>query len=187
MPHSTDDQYQYVTLLQAKLNSGSYDYPEGISQVLDFLYVGGEDEADDVDLLIDTGITHVINCATGYCDTGTQLYGEQFKYMGFAAEDEEGYDIMQHFNAVYEFIEDARLSDGKAFIHCLAGMNRSVVLAAVYIMYHKNIGPISAVLMIREARGIVLFNETFQKALINLAAEKNMLARDREMLTLASK
>lgn len=159
-------------------------WPNGASKILDFLYLGGQEEATNQEMLREIGITHVVNCASGYCYTGQEFYGEGVKYMGFDAEDEEGYEIMQHFDQVYHFIEDARQTGGKAFIHCLMGVNRSSALVVGYVMVHRNIGPISAATKVRQARGSILFNESFQIQVLGFARHKGLLLLDKLLLVL---
>ena len=153
-----------------------------VSRLLDHLYIGGEQDAKDLDLLRSIGVTHVINCASGYARTGPDFHGKDFAYIGFNAEDEWSYNIMQHFQPVYEFIENARLSGGKVLIHCLLGVNRSGVLAIAYCMLHKNVGPISAAKFVKESRKEVLINEGFQKHLVVFARESGMLQLDKHFI-----
>ena len=149
-----------------------------VGKLLDHLYIGGLSNATNVKQLRDIGITHVINMAAGYCHTGPKFYDKSVKYMEIHAEDDDGYDIMKHHNEVYEFIEDARKSGGKAFIHCVMGVNRSGSLAVSYIMVHKHIGPISAARQVKRTRQILLTNHTFQKQLIEFANTQRLLELD---------
>ena len=159
-----------------------YKFGDEASKLLDFLYVGGLYQATDVIFLQELGITHIINCATGACQTGPDFYGQEFKYIGFSAQDDEEYDIMQHFDEVYSCIEDARKNEGKVFIHCSGGVNRSVTLAVAYIMVHKHMGPISAAMLAKEARGACLLNEHFQECLVSFACKKQLLNLDKQFL-----
>ena len=102
------------------------------------------------------------------------------EYLGFTSEDDENYDIMKHFDDVYNFIEDARVKGGKCFIHCIAGINRSGCLATAYVMLHKNIGPISAAKMVWEQRGCLLSNNGFIERLVKFAIDRNMLELDKD-------
>ena len=159
-------------------------FPKDMSKVLDHLYIGTYTDAVEVEILKKHGITHIINCVedtSGYrhqYKTGPSFYGDEFKYHGFMSEDEDSYPIMQHFEETYGFIEDARLREGKCLIHCMAGINRSGVLAVAYVMVHLNIGPISAAKLVLQARGMILRNEGFIEQLVKLAAAKNLLLKD---------
>ena len=155
--------------------------PHGASQLLSFLYLGSQQDAADLALLHTLGITHVLNCAAGYTKTNQKYYGK-IKYKEFQAEDEDDYDMMQHFKEAYHFIEDARQSGGKIMIHCLMGINRSGVLAIAYIMVHKNIGPISAVQLARRSRSVLLTNDGFQRQIVRFAHQRGLLFLDQKLL-----
>jgi hypothetical protein len=179
----SDEERRYQLKLRSKMNAG-FGFPDGPTKVFDFLYLGGEDEAMNKPLLSELGITHVINCAAGYCSTGTKYYGSAIqRYVEFEAEDDDGYDMMQHFKEAHDVIEDARQSGGKALIHCLMGVNRSGALAVAYAMLHQRWGPITAAVYIRTRRKWLLSNETFQAQIINFAREHDLLQLDAGELT----
>merc|ERR1711907_62985 len=153
--------------------------PVGMSKILDHLYLGNYDDSINIQKLRDEGITHVINTVEHNCKkTGTELYGNEFQYLGFTSKDEERYPIMKHFDVTYNFIERARESGGKCLIHCMAGMNRSGALAVAYVMVHKNIGPVTATRIVYNARKTLLSNEGFIRRLVKLSYEKKLLVKD---------
>lgn len=160
-----------------------FGFPKGGSKILNFLYLGGDSLATNIEVLLSLGITHVINCVEGYINnTGPKLYGKVIKYMGFSAEDDVTYDIMQHFDKVYAFIEDCRKSGGKVYIHCLAGINRSGALTVAYCMVHKNMGPISAAKFVKKSRKGLLTNDNFQKQVVAFARKIGLLHLDADFV-----
>ena len=104
------------------------------------------------------------------------------KYLKFDAEDEDSYDMMQHFQKAYDFIEMARNSGGKVLLHCIMGINRSGILTTAYCMVSKKMGPISAAKFVKKSRSLLLSNEGFQRQLVKFAREKNLLHLDRNEL-----
>lgn len=148
-----------------------------VTELLHFLYLGNAYNARDMNFIKSKPITHVINCASSGCNTGPQSYREPIKYLEFDARDECHYDMMQHYDEAYEFIEDARKSNGCVLIHCFAGINRSALLAAAYMMVHTQSDPIKVATNMRERRGLVLQNGHFQEQLINFAMERNLLPK----------
>lgn len=172
----------YIQKMRSVLNCRS-GWPSGPTKVFDFLYLGGEDEARDRKLLQRLGITHVINCASSYVSTGQSYYGDAVKkYVEFDAEDDNTYNIMQHFEESYAAIEDARERGGKALIHCIMGINRSGALAVAYAMVHKQWGPIQAAEYVKNARKLLLSNDGFQYQLISFARDRNLLELDSSSL-----
>ena len=117
-------------------------------------------------------------CYCRYCRTGSAFYGDKIRrYVEFDAEDNT-YDIMQHFNIVYDVIEEARKSGGRALIHCIMGVNRSGALAVAYTMVHQQWGPITSAVYVRQKRRMLLSNEHFQELLIEFARQRNLLHLD---------
>lgn len=160
----------------------TFRFPHSASKVLDHLYLGAEEDATSLSTIRRLGITHVINCAAIYISTGPSFYGNSVKYLQFEAEDDEDYNMIQHFGKAYDFIEDARRSGGKVLLHCIMGVNRSGLLAVAYVMVHNNVGPITAATYVKKQRGMLLTNEGFQRQLICFARERGNLHLDEDKL-----
>lgn len=146
-----------------------------LSKILDFLYIGSQQHAENIALLQEHGITHVINCAETSVKTGQNYYGDSFTYMGFKASDNNEYDIMKHFGDVYNFIENARKSEGKVFIHCVAGVNRSAALTVAYCMKFLDLSPVLAAQYVKNIRPQILTNDNFRRQLIIFAKEEGYI------------
>ena len=104
---------------------------------------------------------------------------DHIKYMGFSAMDDHDYDIMQHFEAVNRFIEEARDLGGKVLVHCIMGSNRSGALVVAYVMNYWKVGPISAAKFVKDKREVLLSNENFQDQLVRFAWQSNLLEVDK--------
>ena len=153
--------------------------------MLPYLYIGTEQNAKNVSLLENLKITHVINTTDGYIGGNParlKLYDNHYKYLNFLAQDRRFYYILQHFEEVYRFIEDARINDGKVLIHCSLGINRSGALSAAYIMQRKLQGPLTTVSAIKRLRGCTLTNPGFQEQIIHFANRRGLLARDKHFI-----
>ena len=103
--------------------------------------------------------------------------------MFITGEDDDYYDMMQHFDEAHSFIEDARKNGGKVFIHCIMGINRSGLITTAHYMIANHIGPIAAARAVKKKRKIVLTNDGFQKQLIAFALERNLLFLDKDEVT----
>jgi len=171
-------QMQYVNMI-AYLVCEPVHVPSKMSKVLDHLYLGSYNDALEKGGLKKKGITHIINTVEQEtCTTGSDFFGDEFKYLGFPSEDVANYPIMDHFEATYKFIEDVRETGGKCLIHCMRGINRSGALTVAYVMLHHNIGPISATRLVLNARKMLLSNVGFIERLVKLAVDKDLLTKD---------
>ncbi|CAD5116594.1 DgyrCDS5470 [Dimorphilus gyrociliatus] len=177
-----------IQKIASKTHARGYEsnYTKGsnFSQILPFLYMGGAEVASDTKLLTNLGISHILNCAAGEVDTDEAFYAKRemnVKYMEFCAEDCYNYDMMQHYPDAFDFIEDCRASNGKIYVHCQMGVNRSGCMVTAYIMELNKLGPIGAVQFVREHRGFILDNKEFLRQLISHAENKGYLERDGEL------
>ena len=73
-----EDLEPYVKRISSILK-GYYSFPKGITEIFDFLFLGDEEDARNLSLLESRGITHVINCASSYIDTGNDFYNSSIK------------------------------------------------------------------------------------------------------------
>ena len=101
-----------------------------ISEITPRIYLGDIEGAANRDLLKRKGITHIVNLS--YNDN---FYPADFKYLKIDIEDEDNVNIYQYFAPTKAFIDKA-LSDkkSKVFVHCMAGISRSVTIVVAYLM-----------------------------------------------------
>ena len=177
------DEQPYIDLMLQE-SEAMPPYPDdAATEVLDFLLLGDQHQAGDAVFLQQEDVTHVISCVGDISYETCALYKQMdIKYMGFEAMDSIWYDIMQHFESVSEFVDSAKASNGKVFIHCKQGVNRSGALAVAYYMVHKKIGPVTAAREIRAKRKRVLANEEFQRQLIVFANSRHLLILDKDTI-----
>jgi protein-tyrosine phosphatase len=102
------------------------------SRIAAGLFVGGDVVAKDRDVLQAAKISHVINCVG-------QLYESYFeeqgiKYLTLFLNDSPKEDLLSILYDCFEFIDDARSSDGHVFVHCSQGVSRSMSVAIAYRM-----------------------------------------------------
>ena len=98
------------------------------------LYIGSAYHAQDIPALQEESITRIVNMAAGSLMTSQELYGEGVSILLIEAEDMEAYDLSQHFDEVTGFIEKGREEGAGVFIHCMAGVSRSVTVTVAFLM-----------------------------------------------------
>jgi protein-tyrosine phosphatase len=128
------------------------------SKLTDFLYIGGAAAAKNKSMLLQTGITHVINCAASVAPAS---FPDEFCYFNIRLRDHSSQDIARHFYSMFDFIERARECGGRIFLHCVKGISRSPTMAIAYLMWYKNMGMYKALDFVRQARPIVDPNAGF--------------------------
>lgn len=172
---------------QKSLNSSSQPHLDFIpSMITEYLYLGNLRSARNMEELKSIGITHVINTIEKYSEamfskkesreSCKSFYENQnIEYMGFTSDDDDGYPILDKFEAVFKFIEKARKENGKCLIHCVQGRNRSGVLTTAYLMIKNQIDPLSAVEHVVTKRNHVLSNGSFLVDLLIFAKQHNIL------------
>jgi hypothetical protein len=148
---------------------------DGPSAICPGVYLGSYDDADSFGLLADLGITHVVNCApvNGF---GARSFPGELRLQGYCeigAEDIAGYNIVQHFGVVFDFMHRALEEDGKVLVYCAKGMNRSAAVCVEYLMHSQEMSIACAVQAVAEARGRILTNESFVEQLCNFEATRN--------------
>ena len=138
--------------------SESYENP---GEILPYLYVGGQVDAEDLSKLKSIGITHVLNAAASL-DT---VHEEHFMYLRSDLDDDEDEDVVAAFDEAFRFIEDAKMIGGAVLVHCVAGMSRSVAIAVAWLVYGENVSLVNALNMVRGRRPVALPNVGFRLAL----------------------
>ncbi|KAK2149882.1 hypothetical protein LSH36_433g03172 [Paralvinella palmiformis] len=148
-------------------------------QLLSHMYIGSQNNAENLRLLRRLGITHVLNCA-GFKGQRKQperspYDGLNIDYYEFKAEDYDTYDIVRHFHEAFTFLDRVYRKGGVALVHCAMGINRSAATCVGYIMHHRSWPLLKVVQLIKDKRRVVLSNKGFQLQLVRYARSVGML------------
>lgn len=115
--------------------------------VAPYLFIGSFHPANDKDLLASNGITHICCCI----NVDARFPG-QFAFMKIAADDSNGYNISQHFDETFKFIDSAVTKGNGVLVHCGAGISRAPTILAAYLMRKLKITADRAIAMIQSVR-----------------------------------
>lgn len=138
-------------------------YTEKISELIPGLYVSGDAVARNKDLLMTTGVTHIVNCAGNVCEN---YFPDDFSYQKFYIKDSSNYNIEGLFYPIYTYIDNAIKEGGKVLFHCMQGVSRSVALCIGYMIFKSDATYESALDQCKNIRAICSPNIGFQVQLI---------------------
>ncbi|CAH8873409.1 unnamed protein product [Trichobilharzia szidati] len=135
---STGDETLVVRIKQAPLRASIPQNNDdvlgaSISQILPYLYLGNARDSQDVDLLRQLNVTHIINVTDTLPMPFKRL--NRIQYLHIPASDTTDQNLRPAFDRAVQFIEKARKQNGIVLVHCLAGVSRSVAVVIAYLLY----------------------------------------------------
>uniref|UniRef100_A0A0N4ZFC5 Protein-tyrosine-phosphatase n=1 Tax=Parastrongyloides trichosuri TaxID=131310 RepID=A0A0N4ZFC5_PARTI len=103
-----------------------------ISKVSKNIFLGSQDVASSLNILNDNNITHIINVSIDVPD----FFPNHFTYLSLRIYDRDDTILDDYITTVNNFIDKAILKDNnsKIFVHCNAGISRSVSVIIAYFM-----------------------------------------------------
>ncbi|CAG8721988.1 37194_t:CDS:2 [Gigaspora margarita] len=127
------------------------------SEIFPRLYVGSTLAASDRAWLMDHNITHILSIT----DHPPQQFLESYKYKTIPIRDNDSTNIMEHFDATYDFIYHAIRENGNVLVHCHRGVSRSATIAIAYIMKNSQMVSTAAYNFVKAKRPIICPNQGF--------------------------
>ncbi|KAF2708193.1 tyrosine protein phosphatase 3 [Pleomassaria siparia CBS 279.74] len=127
------------------------------------LYIGGLYALYQTDLIKAAGITHVLSVID--YDPLLQEKFHHLKHHHIRAEDDPNEDLLQHFRATNEYIDEGLKNGGGVFIHCAMGKSRSATMAVAYLMWKYGMTWQEALEQVCEGRPVCDPNVGFKEQL----------------------
>lgn len=134
---ATDDELNYLKKLHGIASSQIISEMQHETSPLpsviidDFLYQGNLDHANNMKLLRELGIKHIINV----CDFRLKKeILKAFDVLWIDLHDIPLADISQHFNATNEFLNACKSKKEKVLVHCQMGVSRSSTIVLAYLL-----------------------------------------------------
>ncbi|ESL06064.1 dual specificity protein phosphatase [Trypanosoma rangeli SC58] len=139
-----------------------------VTPLVDGLYMGGFPDSETLETLRSERVNTIINCCAGEYDTLDSVRAE-FVVHHLYAEDQSDYLILFHcYDQFASIVNEARKSGCRVFVHCVAGINRSVTLCIAYLMQYHNLDPLSCVrLFLSQGRTDILRNVAFRHQIVD--------------------
>ena len=130
-----------------------------IDHIIDNIYLGDFRTADNIDMLRQYNITHIINCAFNL----PNRFPEQITYKRLDLRDEPDQPITERLEEAYQFIKENK--DKNIFVHCVFGKSRSASVVIFYVMKEKKMNFQEAKNFVKNIRNIVEPNSGFESEL----------------------
>ena len=141
-------------------NNIKHDYPACI--IPETLYLGNLVHRKNKDLLSSLKITNIIDLSE-FNENNPKLKG--ITYMDISINDHDDEPITKYFKITNSFINDAISKKGRVFVHCSAGISRSVTIILAYLMTSKNMNLFGAYQHVLKCRECMKPNQGFYKQL----------------------
>lgn len=149
--------------------------------VHDNILVGNREGAACLDMLLYYGVTHILNASLNI----PNFFPDDFVYCNIRIEDSDKEDISAEFHRAVPFIHDAVRAKSRVFVHCVAGVSRSVSLVAAYLIIQPRERLDDVLRLIRRRRSIAEPNHGFLLALAEVEVEMqgcSSVARSKDKL-----
>lgn len=147
------------------------------------IVIGNWNDASNLEFLRRMNISHVLCSAAEL----SPVYPGRFTYKHVMADDIPEYNLSRHFDQAADFIHQGVNSGGTVFIHCAAGISRSVSLTLAYMIKYEQQNLSTALNMIRKRRYIANPNpgfmqqlRVFERRFNKLGYRANSMARHNE-------
>ena len=138
----------------------------GLCRVTPQLYLSNMRAASDASALQRCGITCVINASETRTHTPPGV-----DYLHVPVADSPSTPLCDHFHRVADKIDEVCREEGRALVHCNAGVSRSAALCMAYLMKHRGQTLLQAHGWVKACRPVVRPNVGFWKQLIAFEAE----------------
>ncbi|XP_029607477.1 dual specificity protein phosphatase 8 isoform X2 [Salmo trutta] len=130
----------------------------GPTRILPHLYLGSQKDVLNKDLMVQNGITYVLN-ASNTCPKPDFISESHF--MRIPVNDNYCEKLLPWLEKTNEFIDKAKVSNCRVIVHCLAGISRSATIAIAYIMKTMGLSSDDAYRFVKDRRPSISPNFNF--------------------------
>lgn len=133
-----------------------YRHPEGGGTI----YVGNQSAAENLTMLRQHQITHVVNCTFGESKI-PNFHTGKIKYYNFAVSHWQGFvnatnaSVIAFSEPLFQFIENAILNGESVLVHCLAGAHRAGTTGVACLIHFAKLDVIPAIRTAKRLRPII--------------------------------
>ena len=150
--------------------------------ILSYLVLGSKKDAHCKEVLLEFGVSYILNVTTDCPNYFESDHGFVFKRIPVL--DTGTQKLSLHFSEAFQFREEARKQQSCVLIHCHAGISRSVTLTIAYLMRYFGMSMQTAYQYVKERRPVISPSLNFMGQLVELE-DCTDAAKERVSLELA--
>nr|XP_032800677.1 LOW QUALITY PROTEIN: uncharacterized protein LOC116937626 [Petromyzon marinus] len=140
----------------------------GPTCILPYLYLGSQRDVLNKEVMLQSGITHVLNASVG-CPRPDFI--PEGNFLRVPVHDSYCEKILPWLDCTANFIEGVRARGSRVLVHCLAGISRSATVAIAYVMRCKRLSSDDAYRFVKEKRPSISPNFNFLGQLLEYERE----------------
>jgi hypothetical protein len=124
------------------------------------IYVGNQTAAENIQLLKQHGITHVVNCTHGESRI-PNFHEGQLKYFAFKVSHWQNFlnnshdSVAAFVDPLFSFVDEAVTDGGSVLIHCLAGAHRAGTTGCACLIHYVKLDVPTAIVTAKRCRSII--------------------------------
>jgi protein-tyrosine phosphatase len=161
----------HYILKKVNIDYMMYRSDSAIDHIHDHIYLGDFRAADNLNLLQDNNVTHIINCAHGL----PNQFQNDIDYLELHLHDIQSQDLTEAIEKSMEFMKNAK---SNVFVHCKQGVSRSASIVIAYLITFNKMTFDEAFEYVNSKRKVVLPNPGFEMQLREY--EKKVLGKKSE-------
>jgi protein-tyrosine phosphatase len=108
------------------------------SKIYDNLYLGDVYHSSNEKFIKEKNIRHILTLLEHPCELSKNKDYEYIRFKHVNISDKLSTNISEYFSECIEFIKQAHQSNETVYVHCAAGISRSVSIVIAFIMSEKN-------------------------------------------------
>ncbi|CAH8847033.1 unnamed protein product [Trichobilharzia szidati] len=125
---------------------------------------GSADVAQNLELLKDNNVTHIINLVSNVVPN---YFPKSFEYLALVAYDTYTFDLHDTLNQCCDFLNSVKEKGGCCYIHCQAGLSRAPSIVIGYLIQACNYSYKEAYTTVNNTRNVCI-NMNFKSQLERL-------------------
>mmetsp|Transcript_50365 Transcript_50365/g.80205 ORF Transcript_50365/g.80205 Transcript_50365/m.80205 type:complete len:313 (-) Transcript_50365:28-966(-) len=166
--YESDIVRKYAFLCKPQLST-TLSYPNMIIE--DALFLGDGFMAEDKGIMLDLGITHIVNVTSMSFMLDAEVR-KHIEYLQLPLDDStmEAHKMTAYFEAAAKFVDDALITHNKqgsnrVYVHCMAGVSRSASIVIAYLMKSRKYSYCAAFMHVKKCRPRIGPNAGFMRKL----------------------